>query len=378
MDYNFQKRKENKLHRLGLRRSVQTPEIKPVFKLKAFPIASFYRFNVLDSWFPFQCHFGVELLYNSTEVLLPVLHLAFGIARSSLALHLRISKDNVCGSVFYLRMAQQSVGLANWHRLRKVEQKSLKSISGMTPVIAKELHKVSEDEQVYQFLLGLRDEYETLRCQILGTFPLPSPSEAYVMVLEQPLQEDVRHSHVPPLSDSSAPGVSSPSNSSPVSEISCSNHSSMSSDQFTTSSAHSIGIIDCQFFHNRLYNFVGSGGPGPSLEPGFLNQMRSRCNNSGDLHVEPGMNMDYEGTTRSRFGTHYYKRLVERKGILHADQQLMTSEATASWVQTYSLDNPILLLRPVSISCKPTISKPDWHPQPWSAKQEKRHKNYAK
>ncbi|KAF9625653.1 hypothetical protein IFM89_025138, partial [Coptis chinensis] len=37
-----------------------------------------------------------------------------------------ISEDNVCGSGFYLRMAQLSVGLANWHRLRKVEQKSLK------------------------------------------------------------------------------------------------------------------------------------------------------------------------------------------------------------------------------------------------------------
>ncbi|KAF9616496.1 hypothetical protein IFM89_029793 [Coptis chinensis] len=41
--------------------------------------------------------------------------------------------------------------------------------------------------------------------------------------------------------------------------------------------AHSIGIIHCQFFHNRLYNFAGSGGPDPSLEPVFLNQMRSRC-----------------------------------------------------------------------------------------------------
>ncbi|KAF9616497.1 hypothetical protein IFM89_029794 [Coptis chinensis] len=72
------------------------------------------------------------------------------------------------------------------------------------------------------------------------------------------------------------------------------------------------------FFHNRLYNFAGSGGPDPSLEPGFLNQMRSRW-----------------------FVTHYYKRLVEGKGILHAVQQLMASEATASWVQTYSLDGPL-------------------------------------
>ncbi|KAF9615543.1 hypothetical protein IFM89_024391 [Coptis chinensis] len=105
--------------------------------------------------------------------------------------------------------------------------------------------------------------------------------------------------------------------------------------------AHSIGIIHCQFFHNRLYNFAGSGGPDPSLEPGFLNQMRSRCNNSGDLPEEPGMNMDYEGATGSGFGTHYYKSLVEGKGILHADQQLMASAATASWVQTYSSDGPL-------------------------------------
>ncbi|KAF9621044.1 hypothetical protein IFM89_015866 [Coptis chinensis] len=68
-----------------------------------------------------------------------------------------------------------------WDELAHYKSQFLASISGMTPVIAKELHKASEDEQVYQFLLGLRDEYETLRCQILGTFPLPSPSEAYAM-----------------------------------------------------------------------------------------------------------------------------------------------------------------------------------------------------
>ncbi|KAF9616471.1 hypothetical protein IFM89_029768, partial [Coptis chinensis] len=112
-------------------------------------------------------------------------------------------------------------------------------------------------------------------------------------------------------------------------------------ETFSILGAHSIGIIHCQFFHNRLYNFAGSGGPDPSLEPGFLNQMRSRCNNSGDLPEEPGMNMDYEGAKGSGFGTHYYKSLVEGKGILHADQQLMASDETARWVQTYSSDGPL-------------------------------------
>ncbi|KAL3598429.1 hypothetical protein D5086_006347 [Populus alba] len=43
---------------------------------------------------------------------------------------------------------------------------------------------------------------------------------------------------------------------------------------------HSIGVIHCKFFQNRLYNFSWTNKPDPSLDTGFLNLLRSRCNNN--------------------------------------------------------------------------------------------------
>nr|DAD26931.1 TPA_asm: hypothetical protein HUJ06_028399 [Nelumbo nucifera] len=113
--------------------------------------------------------------------------------------------------------------------------------------------------------------------------------------------------------------------------------------------AHSIGMIHCKFFRNRLFSYKGTNGPDPTLEPEFLNLMRSRCNRTGSSEPpssttsseeEPGMDMDYEGTGQG-FGTIYYKSLVQRRGILHADQQLMTGDGTRWWVHAYAADSAL-------------------------------------
>ncbi|KAF9616502.1 hypothetical protein IFM89_029799 [Coptis chinensis] len=46
---------------------------------------------------------------------------------------------------------------------------------------------------------------------------------------------------------------------------------------------------------------VGSG-PDPSLEPGFLRKIRSRCHNNEDLPDEAGINIEFEGETGLGFG----------------------------------------------------------------------------
>ncbi|KAF9690011.1 hypothetical protein SADUNF_Sadunf01G0151600 [Salix dunnii] len=48
---------------------------------------------------------------------------------------------------------------------------------------------------------------------------------------------------------------------------------------------HSIGVIHCKFFQNRLYNFGRTNKPDPSLNAGFLNLLRSRCNGSSSSMV---------------------------------------------------------------------------------------------
>ncbi|XP_021298606.1 putative Peroxidase 48 [Herrania umbratica] len=144
--------------------------------------------------------------------------------------------------------------------------------------------------------------------------------------------------------------------------------------------AHSIGVIHCKFFQNRLYNFGGTDEPDPTLDSEILKKMRSKCpkNHSSTspaaspfsdgspmqtplspplydslssavapstsfdklLSSSPkdqGTVMTYEGTGAD-FGTVYYRSLLQGKGILYADQQLMAGEETGLWVRAYASD----------------------------------------
>ncbi|XP_027124480.2 putative Peroxidase 48 [Coffea arabica] len=125
--------------------------------------------------------------------------------------------------------------------------------------------------------------------------------------------------------------------------------------------AHSTGMIHCKFILNRLYNFGGTNRPDPSIDPEFLNLLRSQCKSnhvsstpsaspaptpspsssigglSSALIQEPGLKMDYEGSG-SGFGTLYYRSLLRGRGILYADQQLTAGGDTETWVQAYASD----------------------------------------
>ncbi|GMH17661.1 hypothetical protein Nepgr_019502 [Nepenthes gracilis] len=124
--------------------------------------------------------------------------------------------------------------------------------------------------------------------------------------------------------------------------------------------AHSVGMIHCKFFANRLYNFHNTEQPDPSVDAEFLNFMRTICNNSNpSLSTSPPlsspmpsrsspssqssrgmMKMDYEGPGTD-FGTLYYRSLLRNRGILFADQQLTSGENTKVWVTAYAT-NPLL------------------------------------
>lgn len=52
---------------------------------------------------------------------------------------------------------------------------------------------------------------------------------------------------------------------------------------------------------------------------------------------DPGVPMTYEGPGID-FGSVYYHRLLQGRGILYADQQLMSGEETRIWVKAYASD----------------------------------------
>ncbi|WCJ40748.1 Peroxidase superfamily protein [Euphorbia peplus] len=172
--------------------------------------------------------------------------------------------------------------------------------------------------------------------------------------------------------------------------------------------AHSIGVVHCRFIRNRIYNFTGTNKPDPSIDPEFVNELRSSCkvNHSsvtpaaspsfhGSLSPstndaspkaststgstqspssaagvpyssmpsgtkllaslegpissrapsfasetspeDPGINMAYEGAGVN-FGTLYFRSLLQGRGILFSDQQLMAGEDTGIWVKAYTSD----------------------------------------
>ncbi|KAG1346970.1 Peroxidase [Cocos nucifera] len=95
--------------------------------------------------------------------------------------------------------------------------------------------------------------------------------------------------------------------------------------------AHSIGKLHCQFFRHRLYNFSGTGEPDGSMDLEMAAEMRAACG-AGD-GATAAVGYQPEG----RFGNHYYGRLLEGRGILHADQQL-TAGRTVRWVRAYAAE----------------------------------------
>ncbi|CAB80104.1 putative peroxidase [Arabidopsis thaliana] len=101
--------------------------------------------------------------------------------------------------------------------------------------------------------------------------------------------------------------------------------------------AHSIGITHCTFFKNRLYNFSATGKPDPELNPGFLQELKTKCPfsvSTSSPSAPPDIGLP---------------PLMQNKGLMSSDQQLMGSEVTEMWVRAYASD-PLLFRREFAMS----------------------------
>ncbi|XP_021300343.1 putative Peroxidase 48 [Herrania umbratica] len=113
--------------------------------------------------------------------------------------------------------------------------------------------------------------------------------------------------------------------------------------------AHNIGKISCEFIQNRLYNFLATGQPDPSVPLDFLNEMRINCQEIRDSRnglsptaANPSISEStiFRGLTSissgAGFDNHFYQNLVRGRGLLFSDQQLMADEKTARYVRDYA------------------------------------------
>ncbi|KAL7229261.1 hypothetical protein ACSBR2_007879 [Camellia fascicularis] len=101
-------------------------------------------------------------------------------------------------------------------------------------------------------------------------------------------------------------------------------------DMVALSGSHTIGQARCTNFRARVYNET-------NIDSSFAQTRQGNCPRtvgSGDNNLAP---LDLQ--TPTKFENNYYKNLVNRRGLLHSDQQLFNGGSTDSLVQTYS-NNP--------------------------------------
>lgn len=101
-------------------------------------------------------------------------------------------------------------------------------------------------------------------------------------------------------------------------------------DLVALSGSHTIGRARCTNFRARIYNET-------NIESSFAQKRKSNCpraSGSGDNNLAP---LDLQ--TPTNFDNNYFKNLVNKRGLLHSDQQLFNGGSTDSTVKSYS-NNP--------------------------------------
>ncbi|GLT38468.1 hypothetical protein SLA2020_127160 [Shorea laevis] len=101
-------------------------------------------------------------------------------------------------------------------------------------------------------------------------------------------------------------------------------------DMVALSGSHTIGQARCTSFRPRIYNET-------NIDPSFARTRQGNCprkSGSGDNNLAP---LDLQ--TPTAFDNNYFKNLLNRRGLLHSDQQLFNGGSTDSIVRTYN-NNP--------------------------------------
>ncbi|TKY56937.1 Peroxidase 4 [Spatholobus suberectus] len=98
-------------------------------------------------------------------------------------------------------------------------------------------------------------------------------------------------------------------------------------DLVALSGGHTIGQARCTNFRARIYNET-------NIDSSFARLRQSTCpraTGSGDNNLAP-----LDLATPTFFDNHYFKNLIQKKGLIHSDQQLFNGGSTDSIVRTYS------------------------------------------
>ncbi|GAV61040.1 peroxidase domain-containing protein, partial [Cephalotus follicularis] len=100
-------------------------------------------------------------------------------------------------------------------------------------------------------------------------------------------------------------------------------------DMTALSGGHTIGLAQCRTFRPRIYNDT-------NIDPTFASARRANCPVSGgDSNLA---NLD---RTPTRFDNTYFVDLVNRRGLLHSDQELFNGGSQDALVRSYRTINAL-------------------------------------
>ncbi|KAF3789823.1 Peroxidase 4 [Nymphaea thermarum] len=101
-------------------------------------------------------------------------------------------------------------------------------------------------------------------------------------------------------------------------------------DLVALSGGHTIGQARCTSFRSRIYNET-------NIDTHYATTWQANCprtSGSGDNNLAP---LDMKNP--ASFDNHYFENLINRRGLLHSDQQLFNGGSTDAQVEAYSQDS---------------------------------------
>ncbi|KAJ0771623.1 putative peroxidase [Helianthus annuus] len=115
-------------------------------------------------------------------------------------------------------------------------------------------------------------------------------------------------------------------------------------DVVILSGAHTFGKASCATFRNRLFKFSGTNAPDSTLlDSNMVSVLQNLCPVNGDGRQTTAL--DWNST--ENFDNHYFRNLVNGRGLLESDQVLYSSDeamsTTRSLVELYSKNWQIFL-----------------------------------
>lgn len=103
------------------------------------------------------------------------------------------------------------------------------------------------------------------------------------------------------------------------------------SDLVVLNGAHTIGTTACFFIEDRLYDFAGAGDADPSMNPGYLRELRSICPQGGDVNARVALDRGSE----FQFDNEFLENVREGNGALQSDASMYQDSSTRGYIDSY-------------------------------------------